>query len=237
MKQIVFLFLAFIAISAKGQSKVMDANATTRSISADFTAVSVATGVELYLTQGNETSLSVSVSDPKYSDKFKTEVKDGVLKIYYDGKNVSWRNEKGRKLKAYLTIKTLEKLTASSGAVVLLQNTLDVSTFEMRVSSGATFNGDVKTNSLDVDQSSGAVVNISGKAVNLVVETSSGAEFKGYDLTSETCTAKASSGATIKIFINKELDASASSGGDIKYKGNAGVKNLKVSSGGSVKKS
>lgn len=236
MKQIVFLFLAFIAISAKGQSKVIDANTTVRSINGAFTEVSVATGVELHLTQGNETSLSVSVSDAKYADRFKTEVVNGVLKIYYDSKNLNWKDEKGRKLKAYLSVKTLEKLTASSGANVVVENTLTVNTFRMKLSSGSTFKGDVKTNDLDIEQSSGSLVNISGNAGNLKVDVSSGSGFKGYDLTSENCKAKASSGAGIKISINKELDASASSGGDIKYKGNASITNLNVSSGGSVKK-
>jgi hypothetical protein len=36
--------------------------------------------VELYLTQGNEMALAVSVSDNKYEERFKTEVVDGVLR-------------------------------------------------------------------------------------------------------------------------------------------------------------
>lgn len=238
MKKLFFVLSVFACLNAAAQTKAdQDANATVRPINGNFTEVNVATGVDLYLTQGNEVSLSVSVSDPIFADKFKTEVVNGVLKIYYDNKGVTWKNDKKRKLKAYLSLKTLEKLTVSSGAYVVTNNPLEVNNFKMRLSSGSKFSGTIKTLSLDVAQDSGSLVDISGSADNLKVDVSSGAAFKGYNFISENCVAKASSGADIKISINKELDASASSGAGIKYKGNGEVKNLKVSSGGSVKKS
>ncbi len=42
--------------------------------------------------------------------------------------------------------------------------------------------------------------------------------------------------ADIEITVNKELQAEASSGGDVNYKGNASITNVSNSSGGRIKK-
>ena len=101
MKKLLFLFLLFAGINVTAQQTkiISDANAKQRTINGTFTAVNVATGVQLYLTQGNETALVVSVSDEKYEERLKTEVVDGVLKIYMDYKGISWLKDKNRKIK------------------------------------------------------------------------------------------------------------------------------------------
>jgi hypothetical protein len=60
--------------------------------------------------------------------------------------------------------------------------------------------------------------------------------FKGIDLKTDNCTAKTSTGAGIFIQVDKELYARANTGGFLKYKGNAGVKEIVTNTGGSVKK-
>ncbi|WP_255153449.1 head GIN domain-containing protein [Ferruginibacter sp. HRS2-29] len=237
MKRVLFALLAFVALNATAQTKVVtDPNARTRVIAGEFTGVSVATGIELFLTQGNEVSLAVSMNDEKYSDDFKTEIVNGVLKIYFDNNNrMKW--EKGRKLKAYLSVKTLSKLSASSGANVKLTNELNVGKFDLRLSSGSEFDGAIKATSINIDQSSGSEINLSGSAGETSISVSSGASFDGYGFVTDNCTASASSGADIEITANKSLDASASSGGSIKYKGNATNVDITKSSGGSVRKS
>jgi len=60
--------------------------------------------------------------------------------------------------------------------------------------------------------------------------------FKGYDMAVEYCDAKATSGADVRITINKELNAKANSGGGIRYKGAALIRDVSVNSGGLVKR-
>jgi hypothetical protein len=104
----------------------------------------------------------------------------------------------------------------------------------MQLSSGASFTGKVDIEKLSVDQSSGAGSNFTGKVMNLTVETSSGAVFRGYDLASEYCNARASSGGSVRVTVNKELTAKASSGGGIHYKGSGVIRDVDTGSGGSV---
>lgn len=230
--------LTIISLQTFAQDAVMnDANAKKRNLSGSFSAIKVSDGIDLYLSQGNEESIAVSASDPKYLERFKTVVDNGVLKIYYDNNSMIWNDNGKRKLKAYVSFKIMEKLQASSGASVDAKNILNLAYLEMHLTSGSQFTGEVKIGEMTVDQNSGSEINITGSVEKIKVDLSSGALFKGYDLNAEYCEAKASSGGEVRINVNKELAAKASSGGGIKYKGNASIKDLNVSSGGVVKKS
>lgn len=228
--------LTTLAVSAQDTKTFSDPNATTRTLSGSFTGISVSSGVDLYITQGNEESLAVSASDEKYMSRFKTEVVNGVLKIYYDNNGVTWTDHKSRKLKAWVSFKTLEKLQGSAGASVTVKGSLSAGNLDMKFSSGSEFDGTIAAKQITVDQNSGSELNISGSAEKLNIEVSSGANFKGYDLAVDYCDARASSGGEVKITINKELSAKANSGGGIRYKGAALIRDVNINSGGMVKK-
>jgi hypothetical protein len=70
------------------------------------------------------------------------------------------------------------------------------------------------------------------KSINL--KANSGSNIKAGDLLSENCTVKASSGANIWIKVQKSLNASVSSGGNLWYSGEPGSLDVAKSSGGNV---
>ncbi len=238
MKKLLLSLITLVTVAAFAQEKtvVADANAQKRTLSGSFTGINVSNGVELYLTQGNEESIAVSASEEKYMERFKTVVEDGVLKIYFDNKGINWALTDKRKLKAYVSFKTLEKLHASGGATVKLQGTIEFAGLDVKFTSGSSFYGKVKAKELTVEQNSGSSINIEGSANKIKVDVSSGAIFKSYDLAVDYCDAKASSGGSVRVTINKELSAKANSGGGVRYKGDAVIKDINVNSGGSVKK-
>jgi hypothetical protein len=234
-----FLFLACflsLAVFAQDTKVISDPNAVVRSLNGSFTAISVSSGIDLYITQGNEESVAVSASDQKHLDRIKTEVVNGTLKIYYNNKGITWKSD-NRKLKAYVSFKTLEKLNVASGSQANVNGSISTDKLDLNVSSGAEFKGAVNAREISADVSSGAGIKISGKADKLTVDASSGADFKGYDFTVDYCNASASSGAAVHITINKELSAKASGGADIRYRGTALIRDIKTSGGGAVKKS
>ena len=237
--KILFSLLTFVlglSTSAQKSAFIDDPNAKPRILNGSFTAITVSDGIELFLTAGTEESLAVSFADGKFEEKFKTEVENGVLKIYYDNRGINYSDNNRRKLKAYVSFKTLEQLNASGGASVRLPNAISVDNFEMKFTSGAIFDGEVKGKEITLDQNSGSVVTMRGSAEKIVVEASSAAIFKGYEFATNYCDAKTSSAAEIRISVGKELSAKASSGGGIHYKGTAVIKDINISSGGIVKK-
>jgi len=228
------LIMCSVSLFAQDKTVINDKNAAPRNVKG-FHAIKVENGIDLYLSYGDEAA-AVSASEIKYRDKIKTEVENGVLKIWYDkdlSNQIIFTNV--RNLRAYVSYKNLDMLTASAGSDVLVDGTIKGNSLVMKISSGSDFKGNVDVNELTVEQSSGSDIKIAGKANKASIEASSGSDFNGFNLITDVCNAMCSSGSDIEITVNKELNAKASSGSDIRYKGNPQVTKTK-SSGGSINK-
>jgi hypothetical protein len=237
MQKLVFLAAACFILSAATaqQTIVHDPNAQVRKV-ADFHAIRVSTGIHLYLTQGNEEAVAVSASEPSYRDRIRTEVNNGVLKIYYESQDWMFRDMNRKDLKAYVSCRQLDDLKASSGAQVEVDGTLKSPNLAVDLSSGAHFTGKLEAGDLSVDQSSGARATISGTATRLKADASSGGALHGFDLQVDQCDVRASSGGHIDITVQKEMAVSAHSGGHVSYQGTGVIKEVHTGSGGSVSK-
>jgi hypothetical protein len=230
---LVILIASFSAVTA--QKTINDPNAEKRNVSA-YHAIEVSGGIDLYLSQGNE-SVAVSASETKYRDRIKTEVKNGVLKIWYDNKNnlnLDWGSN--RKMKAYVSFKNLDNLEGSGGSDINVEDAIKVNTLSLNVSGGSDFEGKVEANDLKVDASGGSDVKISGIVKKLDIDASGGSDFKGYELAADVCNLQASGGSDVYITVNKELSADTSGGSDVFYKGNGTVREMKSNGSSSIKK-
>lgn len=228
------LLFAGIAAGVSAQKTINDPNAEKRPASG-YHAIEVSGGIDLYLSYGEE-SVAVSASETKYRDKIKTEVENGVLKIYF-GYEKGIRIDMGNhKLKAYVSYKNLDRLVGSGGSDIRVDGSVKVTSLELRVSGGSDFYGKVDAGNLKLQASGGSDVEISGQAKELDIDASGGSDVKGYELSTDICNVEASGGSDIYITVNRELSASASGGSDIYYKGNASVKEVKSSGSSSVKK-
>jgi len=234
MKKLLFsLLVTGLITTASAQKTINDANAEKRNVSG-FHAIEVGGGIDLYLSQGEE-AVAVSASKNEYRAKIKTEVKDGVLKIWYEWNSnlkFDWSNHK---LKAYVSFKDIDTLEGSGGSDISVDGSIKVAKLAMEVSGGSDFDGKVETGELNIQASGGSDVRISGKADRLTIDASGGSDFKGYDLASDICNVEASGGSDIQVTVNKELSANASGGSDVYYKGTGMIRDLKTS-GSSIKK-
>lgn len=199
-----------------------------RSSKQDFTKIKVSTGLDLYLSQGSETKIVVE-ADENLQDIIMTEINDGVLKIYSE-KSI-WR-AKARKV--YVTVQNLEALTATSGSDVYTKETFKVNDVKISSTSGADIRISINANTVETSSTSGSDIEISGVANNHISSATSGASIDAYELQSKNATVKVSSGADINIYASETINAKATSGGDIDYKGNPKQVNKKSSSGGSI---
>jgi len=234
MKKLLFsLLVTGLITTASAQKTINDPNAEKRNVSG-FHAIEVGGGIDLYLSQGEE-AVAVSASKNEYRAKIKTEVKNGVLKIWYEWNSnlrFDWSNHK---LKAYVSFKDIDRLEGSGGSDISVDGSIKVAKLAMEVSGGSDFDGKVETGELNIQASGGSDVRISGKADRLTIDASGGSDFKGYDLASDICNVEASGGSDIQVTVNKELSANASGGSDVYYKGTGLIRDLKTS-GSSIKK-
>lgn len=199
-----------------------------RKANEDFTKVKVSTGLDLYLIQGNSTKITVE-ADENLQDIIITEVKNGVLKVYSE-KNI-WR---AKSRKVYVTLKTLEGISATSGSDVYSDKTLKVNDISVSATSGADIRISLDANAVTSSATSGAGIELTGIANNHTSSATSGASINAYDLQSKNVTVRVSSGADINIYASESIAARASSGGDIDFKGSPKEVTKKSNSGGSI---
>ena len=228
-----FFALAFLISAYSQQTEtIRDANAQERKATG-FHAIQIEDGIDLYLSEGKEESLAISASK-EFQPKVISVVENGVLRIYFDGDRlIGWRN---RNLKAYVSFKQLDKISASGGADVIVKGSISSKTLTMKLSGGSDFIGKVTVEDLDIHQSGGSDVRISGTAGNVKINASGGSDFKGYDLSSAITDLQASGGSDAEITVSKELSIEASGGSDVHYKGDAVIKRSSSSGGSGVSK-
>ena len=237
-KIILFAAFAFYALNSFAQDDkvfVRDANAQTRSVEGSFTGVSVSGAIDLYISQANEEVVVVSAAEPEIRDRIVTEVKNGILEIYFKEKGMKWT--KDRKLKAYVSFKTLDKLNASGASDIYANGVIKSNSLNLTLSGSSDFKGAVDVQELSINQSGSSDSHISGRADKLNVMVSGASDVKGYDLVTEYCNANASGASDIQLTVNKEIHAIASGSSDIMYKGNATVSKVSSSGSSSVRKS
>lgn len=239
MHKLILIITALFGITAlvNAQTKIYDENAEVRMTGKDFHAIKISGGIDLYLSQGNETNVVASAKETKFRDRIKTEINDGVLRIWYDteGSVFKW-NTGDRKLRVYVSCKDLDKLNASGASDVHIEGTLTVGNIDIDLSGASDLRGIIVAKRMSVDQGGASDVRISGSATDLVIKASGASDFKGFDFVVETCEAKASGASDIQITVNKELNAHASGASDIFYKGNALIRDLHTSGASSVKR-
>ncbi|WP_397446318.1 head GIN domain-containing protein [Polaribacter sp. R77954] len=199
-----------------------------RKVNEDFSKIKVSTGLDLYITQGSTSKIIVE-ADENLQEIIKTEINDGVLKIYSE-KNI-WR---AKSRKVYVTLETLEAVTATSGSDVYTKEIIKVNDIDLKATSGADIRITLDANAVTSSATSGSDIEISGITNNHVSSATSGASIDAYELRSKNVTVNVSSGADINVYASESISAKASSGGDIDFKGSPKQVNKKSSSGGSI---
>lgn len=200
-----------------------------RNISSDFSTIKVSQGLDLYITQSNDVSLSIE-ADENLHELIMTEVENGVLKIY-----VTENIRRAASKKIILNVADFSAIKATSGSDVYSTNTIEVDDLELNTTSGADMKLTVNTKQLVCKATSGSELKLKGKTKTLNASATSGSDIDARSLSAETSDVKATSGADISVNTSKELTARATSGGDIRYSGNPEKVNKSDSSSGSVR--
>jgi hypothetical protein len=199
----------------------------------NFNEVTVSSGIDLYLKQGTSESLKF-VGDSELIDQAIVE-KDGTgIRIRYKDHS-SWSNLFSQKsLKVYVTCKNLAAVSASGGSDVYTENAIKTGKLNLQASGGSDLKMDITCTDIEIQASGGSDVYLKGKAVNMALHTSGGSDVNALDFNVENARVEASGGSDANIYVNKALEASASGGSDVHYKGNASYRKTSSSKSGSV---
>jgi hypothetical protein len=259
MKKILFALLllaGFVVNAQENKSIVYDENAQQRKVPS-FTAISVSSAIDLYLTQSNKNEVAVSATNDEIRDHIITEVVGGTLIIRLGDKGTwfSWRKWGNYKTKAYVSIKDIDALTASGASTVHLVNTIESPKMRIKLSGASDFKGNIKAgvlmyqltgasdykgevtaNSIDIDGSGASSIELIGKVDDLAIEVSGASDAKLYNLTAKGALLRASGASNIGVTVTEILRANSSGASDINYKGNPTVKESNTSGASSIRR-
>ena len=224
------LTLAFLMIASLTFAQTRE----KRDVS-NFHALSVSDAFVVEISVGNTESLEIEIED-EFKDDLVTEVRGGMLIIGLDDDD--WSRKKRRmknSAKAYLTVKSLDKIRIS-GAVSL--RTLDIlksDRMSIELSGASVVNIELETDQLDLQASGASVINMEGSAKDQTVKMSGSCIYRAYDLESETALIRVSGASNARVYASEDLDVRASGASSIYYKGGASVKS-DTSGASSIKK-
>jgi hypothetical protein len=259
MKKFLFAILLLAGFALNAQEKtaiVYDENAQVRKVPS-FTAISVSSAIDLYLTQSNKNEVAVSATNDEIRDHIITEVVGGTLIIRLGDKGTwfSWRKWGNYKTKAYVSIKDIDALTASGASTVHLINTIESPKMRIKLSGASDFKGNIKAgvlmyhltgasdykgqitaNSIDIDGSGASSIELTGKVDDLAVEVSGASDAKLYNLTAKGAILRASGASSIGVTVTEMLRANSSGASDINYKGNPNVKESNTSGASNIRR-
>ena len=226
MKPFIFVLLLILVSSA-----AFSQTSETRQL-AKFNGIRVGEAIDVYLKKGDKESARLEVDGVSLSD-VETEVSGSILRIRMRSGNYKNRVT----VKVYVTYVDINKISCSSAANVFTDGPLKTTTLDLTCASAGTIEMKVEAETISIDVASAGDVTLEGKAKTLSVEVASAGDVDAYNLECEKVKATASSGGSAKVNVTKALDAEASSGGTIRYRGSPQSTNTDSSSGGSVKKS
>ena len=235
MKKLQVMLMAMLVSASLFAQTINDPNAEPRKVGS-FHAIRVSNAFEVYISQGGEDAVAISASKPEYKEKIITKVENGVLIIRFEDDKKFWNSLRGdrQRLKAYISIKKIDKLDVSGACDVFFEQGLSAEELVVHLSGASNMKGKIDAKKLSVDISGASDGTISGNAADLKVVASGASDFKGFDMVTNYCDAKATGASSVNITVNKELSAHASGASSVRFKGEGLIRDIKTSGASNV---
>lgn len=194
-----------------------------------FTGVEVSTGIDVYLTQGNDFEVVVE-ADENLIDVIITELRGDKLVVRTDHVNI--RSAKSKKV--HVSLPDLTNLKISSAGDCLGQTPFQCEDLRISISSAGDLTLEVEADRIDLDISSSGDARISGSAKVFDANLSSAGDLHAFDLVAEKVDVSVSSAGDARVHATDEITMNASSAGSVYYRGDAKVVRSNSSSAGSI---
>jgi hypothetical protein len=193
-----------------------------------FDKLKVSSGIDVFITQGDTESLKV-IADENLLKYISTDIYNNTLIIETN----AWiRNAKSKEV--HLVYKELREINISSAGDVEGTNRMKTDELDLDLSSAGDLTLDVEATRINLDISSAGDARLSGTVDELDADLSSAGDLNAYDLMARKARVSVSSAGSAKISATEEVNLSASSAGDIYYKGDPKTISTNKSSAGSI---
>ncbi len=227
MKKILLLGMAVLAFGFQSLAK-SDIPTENRPVEA-FNQI-VSDGVfTLYLTQGDKEEVVVEV-DANLQQEVKVESQKGVLKLS------TTREINRKKVKVYVTFKTLNSLTFDGVGKVETKKAIKGDNLDIRVNGVGAVELDLDVKQVSVRVDGVGNVELKGVAKELSIRKDGVGSLNAEDLKAEVVDVRNAGVGNAKVYASKELTMRNSGVGNLTYSGNAIVKSIDNDGVGKIKK-
>lgn len=210
--------------TVEGHGRVVTRDRKTDS----FTGIKVSSGIDVYLKQGNDESVSVE-ADENLHEYILTEVRGGVLNVYSE-----YNIRSAERKRVYVTMKEVESVRTTSAGDVIGESPIKTDRLELSASSAGDIKLEVTAKMIDIDISSSGDISLTGETDKLRADLSSAGDLKAYDLMAREADISVSSAGDADVNVSERITARASSAGDINYKGDPKYVDAHSSSAGGI---
>ena len=185
-----------------------------------FHAVDVAGSFDVYITQGATESVKVEAPADMMSH-IKTEVDNGVLRIYNKNDHFHWGDLFGHhtKIRVYVAIKEVNAVSVTGSGDAYFKDGLHANSLRLAVSGSGDMTGRVEAKTLDSDISGSGDMKLAGHADNSTVSVVGSGDFSARGLTTMSTTVHVSGSGDASIYASDRVDASVAGSGDVSYGG------------------
>lgn len=238
MKNLKFLTIAILILvvssctsaqswkTVYGNKKVVTKERKTDS----FTGIKVSSGIDVYLKQGNNETVSVE-ADENLHEYIITEVRGGILDVYSE-----YNIRDAERKRVYVTIKEVNSVKTTSAGDVFGETPIKSDRLKLSASSAGDIKLEVNAKDIDIDISSSGDMTLSGETDMLKADLSSAGDLNAYELKAREADVSVSSAGDADIYATEKITARASSAGDVNYKGDPKYVDAHSSSAGGIHK-
>lgn len=166
-------------------------------------------------------------------DRVVTEVKNNTLDVY-----LQKGNYKNVDLKVYITYVDLESIQSGGSGNFRSESDLHASDLEISLSGSGDANFEnIATDDLSISMSGSGNVHIKGGSVGQVNLSQSGSgNFSALDLHAEQANINKSGSGNVSLGVDEALSVRSSGSGNVQYRGNPSVNDVRISGSGQVVK-
>jgi hypothetical protein len=193
-----------------------------------FTGVKVSSGIDVFLKQGDNETVSVE-ADENLHEYILTEVRNGVLNVYSE-----YNIRDAERKRVYVTIKEVNSVRTTSAGNVIGESPINSNRLEISASSAGDIKLEINAKNVNVDISSSGDITLSGVTDMLRADLSSAGDLNAFDLKTREADVSVSSAGDADVNVSERITARASSAGDIHYKGDPKYVDAHSSSAGGI---
>lgn len=182
-----------------------------------ITGLDVSGGFTVEITQGSNEGIRLE-AESNLIGNIVTEVRNGVLHIYNDESITT-----SKPMKAYVTLKQLERLYITGGVKVTAASTIKSERLRMDLSGGSSVKLALDASTLEADLSGASRVNITGQLSELVAVMSGASKLEAQEVEVKDARVRASGASIVKVMATEKLDVDASGASVVYYAGSPRV--------------